>query len=66
MQRFAGFPSPDILIGDPHLSREDKIDALESWRILLAHDGVFDQDDPRDRKRLMREISSALETISHA
>ena len=33
--RFAGFASPGNLMGDPHLTRKDKIDALQSWRALV-------------------------------
>jgi len=63
VKRFAGFPSPRILVGDPLLTREEKIDALEGWRSLVAREGAFDQEDPGGRRRLIGEISRALEVL---
>jgi hypothetical protein len=64
VRRFAGFPSPGNLIGDPHLSREDKIDALESWRWLVVRGDRFDEGDPAARQRLIGEISRALKLLA--
>jgi hypothetical protein len=64
MRRFAGFPSPGVLIRDPHLSREDKIDALEGWRSAVARSGRLEEDDPSDRQRLIGEISLALAELA--
>jgi hypothetical protein len=65
VRRFAGFLSPGILIGDPHLSREDKIDALEGWRSLVVRDDVLqEEDDSAARRRLIGEISRALALLT--
>ena len=62
--RFAGFPSPGNLVGDPHLTREDKIDALKSWRALvLRSGGIFDVIGPAGRGRLIGEIMKALDRV---
>ncbi|MFO1143128.1 MAG: hypothetical protein U1E59_12160 [Amaricoccus sp.] len=62
--RFAGFPSPRNLVGDPHLTRQDKIDALRSWRALvLRSGGIFDPVDPAGRSRLIGEIMKALDRV---
>jgi hypothetical protein len=64
VRRFAGFRSPGILIRDPHLSRADKIDALEGWRSLVVRESVLEKQDPADRRRLIGEITRALALLA--
>jgi len=63
VKRFAGFPSPGILVRDPALTREDKIGALESWRLRLARDDTTAQDEGSARDRLIGEIRAALHVL---
>jgi hypothetical protein len=60
VRRFAGFPTPALLIRDPHLSREDKIDALEGWRSTIGRSA----DDSAARRWLIGEISRALALLT--
>lgn len=59
--RFAGFPSPKYLVGDPQLTREDKIDALQSWRALVLRSAAGAE--PAGRGRLIGEIMKALDRV---
>jgi hypothetical protein len=56
--RFAGYPSPDRLVADPTLSRDDKIGGLRTWRRLVLRLGAGPEGDLR--ARLVEEIDRAL------
>ena len=63
--RFAGYPSPQTLVADPSLSRDDKISGLRTWRgIILRLDGTAV--DGELRRRLLREIDRALVLLMEA
>jgi hypothetical protein len=56
--RFAGYPSPQTLVADPDLSRDDKIGGLKSWRGQILRRGAAL--DRTSRARLVDEIDRAL------
>jgi len=61
--RFAGYRSPDALIQDPWLTRDDKIGGLRTWRRLILRLGTFERE--RDRRTsLIGEIDRALEQLA--
>ena len=63
--RFAGYPSPQTLMADPSLSRDDKISGLRTWRqIVLRIDGTAA--DGEHRRRLLKEIDQALALLMEA
>jgi hypothetical protein len=62
--RFAGYPSPEALLADPSLSRDDKISGLTTWRGMIVQLGV--SEDEERRMRLVEEIDRALEVLDAA
>ena len=60
INRFAGFSSPQRLVRDPFLSREDKLSGLETWRSMIQR--LLDNA-PEDRARLTHEIDRALQRL---
>jgi hypothetical protein len=61
--RFAGYPSPETLLADPWLSRDDKISGLRTWRRLILRVGVA-EDERETRARLVGEIDRALDSLA--
>ena len=60
--RFAGYSSPQTLLADPSLSRDDKISGLRTWRGVILRLG-----DTVDRDLLARrveEIDRALAILA--
>lgn len=63
--RFAGYRSPEALMKDPWLTRDDKIGGLRTWRRLITRLGTFERE--RDgRASLLGEIDRALERMTEA
>lgn len=60
INRFAGFTSPAGLVGDPHLSREQKISGLSTWRGMVERLKEAEGD---ASVRLDREIRRALSRL---
>jgi hypothetical protein len=60
INRFAGFSSPQRLIRDPFLSREDKISGLATWRGMIQR---LRDEAPDDGERLIHEIDRALQRL---
>ena len=56
--RFAGYPSPQALLADPSLGRDDKISGLTTWRSVILNLGPAV--DGEQRARLVEEIDRAL------
>jgi hypothetical protein len=61
--RFAGYPSPETLLEDPWLTRDDKIGGLRTWRGLILR-VEENQDERAVRARLLREIERALDVLA--
>jgi len=62
--RFAGYPSPQTLLADPSLSRDDKIGGLRTWRGMILRLGATVDD--HLRIRLVDEIDRALALLAEA
>jgi hypothetical protein len=66
--RFAGYASPEMLLEDPWLSRDDKISGLRTWRGLIVRFGMIDDapevDEQRMRVQLVDDIDRALECLA--
>lgn len=60
INRFAGFTSPDGLVGDPHLSREEKISGLSTWKGMVER---LQEAEGDACARLDREIRRALSRL---
>lgn len=61
--RFAGYPSPQTLLADPWLSRDDKISGLRTWRGLIVRLGATAADGEA-LERLVGEIDGALALLA--
>ena len=61
--RFAGYPSPETLLTDPWLSRDDKISGLRTWRRLILRVGVT-EGEREARTQLVGEIDRALDRLA--
>jgi hypothetical protein len=64
INRFAGFASPQRLMRDPFLSREDKVSGLATWRGMIQRLGSGAESE--DRARLIHEIDGALRRLDAA